>query len=127
LTLAPHPGREKLAGAWWPQSRDLEIELADLVDHFPKVRGRVMRGLFSRPDWDLPIRKVTTKHGVMKVGSFPGDDTHVMILSMSAAPSRLTLLVVPSETDADAAQALMARASSADAHSAGALLAAHGI
>ena len=39
-------------GSWWPQSRDLAVELPDLVDHFPKERGQVHRVVFSRPDWD---------------------------------------------------------------------------
>jgi hypothetical protein len=127
LTLAAQPAPGKLGGAWWPQSRDLATELADLVDNFPEVRGRILRGLFSRPDWDLTLRKIDIKRGVMKVGSFPSDNTHLMILSMSAAPSRLTLLVVPPATDADTADALMAGAPSTDAGATAALLAQHGI
>ena len=86
-----------------------------------------MRGLFSRPDWDPTLRKITTKRGTMKVGSFPSDDTHVVILSMSTAPVRLTLLVVPPDTDEDTAHALMAAGPSTDWHSVAALLARHDI
>jgi hypothetical protein len=127
LTLAAHPGPGKLGGAWWPQSRDLGTELADLVDSFPDLRGRGVRRLFSRPDWDLTLRKIDTKRGVMTVGSFPSDDTHRMVLSMSAAPVRLTLLVVPPDADADTAPVLMAAAASADPNSAAPLLADHDI
>jgi uncharacterized protein DUF5994 len=90
-------------GAWWPRSRDLQTEAADLVDHFPKSAGHINRLLFSRPDWDLPdtgrdggIRNVMAARGRVKVGSFPSDDTHLMILTM-ASGQRLKLLVIPSD------------------------------
>ena len=127
LTLAEGPSRGNLGGAWWPQSRDLALELADLVDGFPTDRGRVMRALFSRPDWDQTPRRITTKRGIMKVGSFPADDTHVMILSMSTPPARLCLLVVPSDTDEATARALMAAAPSTDTHAVAGLLTRHDI
>lgn len=126
LTLAENPVPGNLGGAWWPQSRDLPTELASLIDEFPEVRGRVVRGLFSRPDWDAPPRKIATKRGFVKVGSFPNDDTHVMTLTVSVEPRRLFLLVVPPDTGADAAAALMASAGSVDTDSAKALLAEHG-
>jgi hypothetical protein len=87
-------------GAWWPRSRDLNREAADLVDHFPAERGRINRLLFSRPDWDESskdgrgVRSIAAARGRVKVGSFPSDDTHVMILQLSDG-KRLTLLVVP--------------------------------
>lgn len=34
LNMAEDPGRNRLDGAWWPQTRDLEVELADLVDNW---------------------------------------------------------------------------------------------
>jgi hypothetical protein len=42
----PHP----LDGGWWPQSSDLSVEMADLVDGFPADRGRIVRALYSPPD-----------------------------------------------------------------------------
>ncbi len=44
----------------------------------------------------------------MKVGSFPSDDTHLMILAMSSG-QRLKLLVIPSDTpDAEGERRLRA-------------------
>jgi hypothetical protein len=103
LSDSPAPGR--VDGAWWPRSRDLQQEAADLVDHFPTASGRVNRLLFSRPDWDDPdpagrgMRKVVAARGAVKVGSFPSDDTHLMILTL-ASGQRLKLLVIPSDTEA---------------------------
>jgi hypothetical protein len=96
LQLSEPPGRAALDGGWWPQSRDIDIELADLVDRFPAAIGRVDRALYSRPDWDTQPRNVRVARGMLKTGSFPRDDTHLMILSMSTH-TRLTLLVVPPE------------------------------
>lgn len=93
-----------LDGAWWPQSRDLATEAADLVDHFPPSAGRINRLLFSRPDWDADVdghslRRIRAQRGKVKVGSFPKDDTHLMVLTL-ATGLRLRLAVVPSDTDA---------------------------
>jgi hypothetical protein len=95
-----------VAGAWWPQSRDLQTEAADLVDHFPAAAGHISRLLFSRPDWDdattgdgRGVRRIRAERGAVKVGSFPRDDTQLMILSL-ASGDRLRLHVIPSETDA---------------------------
>src|SRR3954468_14586678 len=77
-------------GGWWPQSRDLRVEAADLVDHFPPDVGRINRLLFSRPDWDdgevdgRGLRRIHAARGPVKVGSFPRDDTHQMVLSMAS-------------------------------------------
>jgi hypothetical protein len=97
------PGRAD--GAWWPRSRDLQREAADLVDHFPTASGRIGRLLFSRPDWDRSsegghgVRTIRAARGSVKVGSFPSDDTHLMILTMTSG-QRLKLLVIPSDTPA---------------------------
>ncbi|GAA1955904.1 DUF5994 family protein [Nocardioides panacihumi] len=92
-------------GAWWPRSRDLQLEAADLVDHYPSEGGRISRLLYSRPDWDGPpagtegIHKIRAARGWVKAGSFPSDDTHLMVLTMSSG-RRLKLLVIPHDTPA---------------------------
>lgn len=94
LRLSGSPGMARLDGGWWPQSRDLERELADLVDHFPVDVGRVQRVLFSRPDWDTQPHRVPVARGRVKTGSYPSDDTHEIVLNMSTR-TELRLLVVP--------------------------------
>lgn len=99
-------------GTWWPQSRDLQVEVADLVDHFPSSAGYVNRLLFSRPDWDdssvegRGVRRIQARRGPVKLGSFPGDDTHLMVLSMSTG-ERLRIQVIPSDTEAAEAARLI--------------------
>lgn len=83
LRLQPVLSEGALDGSWWPQSRDLSLELADLVDNFPVELGQVQRVVFSRPDWDAAPHRVRVARGLIKVGSYPHDDTHQVWLSMS--------------------------------------------
>ncbi len=94
LALSTAPGTATLDGGWWPWSRDLGVELADLVDHFPAELGRVHRVVFSRPDWDTVPRAVPVARGRVKTGSFPSDDSHMILLRMSTRTD-LRILVVP--------------------------------
>lgn len=83
LHLSDPTDRSAVDGSWWPQSRDLAVELADLVDHFPRQLGEVHRAVFSRPDWDTAPHRVRVTQGLVEVGSYPGDDSHQVWLTMS--------------------------------------------
>jgi len=109
LRLSPGHSAGSLDGAWWPQSRDLELEFGDLVDHFPSEVGRIYRGVYSPPDWDPSPRRVATARGYVKVGSFPRDDTHVMLLRL-ATRQELRVLVVPSNLESGRAAVIMREA-----------------
>lgn len=123
LRLVEDPGRESLDGGWWPRSRDLTLELRALADGFPRGLGRVTRVGFSRPDWDSAPRQVDLGTRVLKVGSFPDDDTHVLIVQ-TGDRHRFTLLVVPpSFTDAQGEEALLAASTAGNSHSATEVLA----
>jgi uncharacterized protein DUF5994 len=37
------PTQGGLQGGWWPQSRDLAVQLADHVGHLPPEWGRIVR------------------------------------------------------------------------------------
>lgn len=98
-----------LDGAWWPHSGDLAQEATRLVDHFPHEVGRISRILYSTPDWDAPVRKTTTRRGFIKLGTFPDDDTHLVVLLL-ADHTRRHLLVIAPDTPAAVAESLMAAA-----------------
>ena len=104
MQLLDFPATGHIGGVWWPQSRDLQLEASDLVDHFPDQVGHIDRLLFSRPDWDNPVvngrgvRRIRARRGPVKVGSFPSEDTHLMILLLSSG-RRVSLRVIPSATD----------------------------
>jgi hypothetical protein len=124
LRLADNPGQQPLDGGWWPQSRDLTVELGDLVDHFPAKRGRIVRVIFSPPDWDDAPRRVPTARGYVKAGFSPHDDTHVVVL-MTSEREELCLLVVPPDLSrSKGEQALLASVTPGYASSPGALLTA---
>ena len=122
LRMGDAPARDGLQGGWWPQSRDLAVELADLVDHFPADLGRIVRVIFSPPDWDTAPRRIPAARGFVKVGSFPRDDTHLVLLKM-ANHAVLRVLVVPPGMSSDQGdEALLAAATPGYAHSAASLL-----
>lgn len=122
LKLADQPGRGKLDGGWWPQSRDLAVELADLVDHFPPEAGRVVRVLHSPPDWDDRPRRVAVALGFIKVGCFPRDDTHIIQLRTSDGTLLQILVIPPGMSRAQGEEALLAAATPGNTHSASSLL-----
>jgi hypothetical protein len=88
----PHP----LDGGWWPQSNNLSVEMADLVNGFPADRARIVRALYSPPDWEDAPKRVTTARGYIETAAFPRDFSPVMILTTSDR-EKLCLLVIPSE------------------------------
>lgn len=122
LRMADHPGRNQLDGGWWPQSRDLTVELADLVDHFPTELGHIARVVYSPPDWESAPRRIPVRRGYIKAGSFPRDDTHLILLSMSDRSILHVLVVPPSYSDAQGDEALLAAATRGNLHTAPALL-----
>ena len=112
LRLGSTPGEDRLDGAWWPYSRDLESEVSDLVQQFPPTDGRISRAVYSLPDWDTAPRELVAGQRVIKVGASPRDDTHVLIVQLSDG-RRLTLLVVPPDfTPGQGEEALLAGSTS---------------
>lgn len=118
LRLAEPPGSGYLGGGWWPHSRDLAVELADLVDHFPPRAGRIVRALVSPPDWDSTPRRIPIARGFLKVGSFPRDDTHLVLLTTSDRTVLRVLVVPPGFTRAHGEEALLTAASAGNTLSA---------
>jgi len=76
------------------------------VDHFPAAAGRIIRALYSPPDWLAPPRRVKVAGGFVKAGFFPHDDTHVMSLRMYDQQI-VQLMVVPPGTSSTLARAAM--------------------
>ena len=118
LRMAEHSRGNRLDGGWWPQSRDLAVELVDLVDQFPFRFGRIVRALVSLPDWDRAPRRIPVTGGCLKVGSFPRDDTHLIHLKTSHGTVFRVLVVPPTFTDDQGDEALLAAATAGNAHSA---------
>lgn len=97
LALRATPSRLLADGAWWPRSRTLGDELAGLVEAWPTDSGRIVRVLYSPPDWDDRPRSAAVSGRRIKTGSFPKDDTHRLVLTVLGG-QRFTLDVIPAET-----------------------------
>lgn len=122
LRMVEHTGIDHLDGGWWPQSRDLAVELADLVDHFPPAHGRVVRALVSPPDWEPAPRRIPVAAGYVKVGSFPRDNTHLVQLTISDRMILHVLVIPPDLNEAQGDGAMLAAARPGNAQSATDLL-----
>jgi len=84
-----------LDGAWWPQSSQLSVELADLVNNFPPDKGRITRATYCPADWEDSPGRVTTARGYIEAGTLPREDNHLVMLSTSDR-RKLCLVVIPS-------------------------------
>jgi hypothetical protein len=100
--LALRPVRDQALpdGAWWPTSRSLGDELRGLFALWPDDAGRIVRVLYSPPDWDDQPRSVAVSGRRVKTGSFPHDDTHELTLALMDGQRR-TISVIPPETSAE--------------------------
>jgi hypothetical protein len=122
LRMSDHPGRDRLDGGWWPHSRDLATEFGQLLDDFPREQGHVMRAVYSPPDWDDAPRRVAARGRRVKVGHFPGDDTHVIYVTTSNRVVYCLLVVPPAFDAAQGEEALLASSTRGNSHTAGELL-----
>ena len=122
LRMTELPRAHPLDGGWWPQSRDLTTELADLVDNFPDDMGRIVRATFSPPDWDDQPRRVPIARGYVQTGFAPQDDTHVMMLRTSERTELCLLVVPPGMSDKQGDEALEGAVTPGYATSPGAIL-----
>ncbi|MGW0579501.1 DUF5994 family protein [Streptomyces sp. NPDC002920] len=108
---SPSAGPAELNGAWWPRSRDLASELADLADVLDPLGGRITRIAVNPRHWPILPPKVYVNGHVVKVGWFTSELDPHKILVLSATAGRWDLLVIPPETSAPSAARLMAAAS----------------
>ena len=97
-----------LDGAWWPRSRDIGAELPSLISALTAYLGPVTRVGLDREAWDdLPTRMVVDGQ-VVHIDSSPVPDDTVLVTPGDR--DRFSLMVVPPDTESDAAHAAMARA-----------------
>ena len=102
--VAASPGRPSaLDGAWWPRSPDLGAEAPSLLAAVGAARGsRAIHLTYDPSIWDPnPGRMYVDGHRV-KVGWFRAGDPHQVTVTLING-TRLVLMVVPSEMDANQA------------------------
>lgn len=112
----------RLDGGWWSQSRDLDVELADLVAHFPVRFGRIVRAMVAPSDWE-PSHQPSADEGRVRIDALAADAHHVIDLETADGTVLHLLVAPPGFNDADGAEALLAAATPGNTHSAADLLA----
>ena len=95
-----------LDGVWWPESRELSDELGMLFAAWPPAAGRIMRVMYSPPDWADRPKVVQVPGRRVKVDGFPGDDTRTLVVTVMDW-SRLRIRIVPPSTSPAAARELL--------------------
>jgi Family of unknown function (DUF5994) len=110
LRLKPDaPTTGVVDGAWWPASRDLAAELPDVVAAVATQLGPVERVSYNLDVWRAVPRRIRTGGRVVRMGGFRSQAPE--LLKVIGERRMLTLLVVPPETDAEAAEHILAAAS----------------
>jgi hypothetical protein len=118
---APQSGH--VDGAWWPRSDDLAAELPDLLAVLSVRLGRIDRVLYNVNEWAKPpSRKLETGGRRVRLDGYGRQPTNTIEV-LGLYGSRIVLLVVPPNTDADLAhEAMMTAAAPSDASMVGNLL-----
>jgi Family of unknown function (DUF5994) len=115
LSLRPERDQALPDGAWWPASRSLGDELGGLFALWPDDAGRIVRVLYSPPDWDDQPRSVAVLGRRVKTGSFPHDDTHELTLALMDGQRRTISVIPPETTQEDATELLEGMTGTVDA------------
>lgn len=99
LLIARRPTRrDRLHGAWWPYSSDIDQELAPMLALVGARFGAVFGVMLNREEWpDAVVVGHQTRVGKTKVSWYGLAEAHQVVLLCDQS-RRLTLLVVPPDT-----------------------------
>lgn len=100
-------------GGWWPASLDLTAELPALLHAVEAAGyGEVRRVNYALDSWDerAPRKTTTLPNRIVKFGGFRSQDSTELTLIDSSGWKRVTILVVPPDTDAAVAHRALALA-----------------
>jgi hypothetical protein len=86
-------------GGWFPRSRDLAVEVPELVAELDRRGVRVERFTYPLDPWLPAPRKLVVSGRVVRTGGFRSMDPQVVCLTWDGGRRRADLLVVPPETD----------------------------
>jgi hypothetical protein len=90
-------------GAWWPRSRDLAAELPALFAALVTRLGVIERMAYNMNEWRPAARRLETGGTRIKLGGFHSQGANTIDVTSSRG-LRVTLLVVPPETQAATAR-----------------------
>ncbi len=92
-------GSSAFDGAWFPRSRDLAVELPELIAELDRRGVRVERFTYALDAWSPVARKLEVQGRIVRTGGFRSMDAGVVCLTWTGGSRRADLLVVPPETD----------------------------
>ncbi|WP_104525439.1 DUF5994 family protein [Blastococcus atacamensis] len=92
-------GRSAFDGAWFPRSRELAVELPELIAALERRGVRVERFTYPLDAWEPVDRKLEVLGRTVRTGGFRSMDPGVVCLIWAGGTRRADLLVVPPETD----------------------------
>jgi hypothetical protein len=107
FALRPAFDRRLPDRSWWPENRTLSEQLGHLFALWPPEAGRIIRVLYSPPDWDDRPAPVAVPGRRFKTGRLPQDDTHQLTLSLRGGPRRSITVIAP-DTPTQNAEVLLA-------------------
>jgi hypothetical protein len=100
-------------GGWWPESRDLVVELPGLVRVLGERLGRVTRVVFPVAAWDNAPWRITVDGRMIRLeGAHHQDECVVNVCGPDRR--RITLLVIPRDTTTIVSHDAMMAASGQD-------------
>src|SRR3954449_8360763 len=92
-------GNSAFDGAWFPRTRDLAIEVPELIAELDRRGVRVERFTYALDAWWPGDRKIVVADRTVRTGGFRSMDPGVVCLTWDGGTRRADLLVVPPETD----------------------------
>jgi hypothetical protein len=92
-------GNSAFDGAWFPRTRDLAVEVPELIAELDRRGVRVERFTYGLDAWSPPPRKLVVQGRIVRTGGFRSMDPGVVCLTWAGGNRRADLLVVPPETD----------------------------
>jgi len=110
LRLKPTaPSSGHVDGSWWPRSRDLAAELPSLLAAVTARVGSTERVSYHLGDWGPAARSVDVGGGfAVRLSGFRFQQSDT--IDVLGPQRRITLLVIPPETSAQAADEALAAA-----------------
>ncbi|MGK4593176.1 DUF5994 family protein [Amycolatopsis sp. w19] len=115
LRLKPKaPATGYVDGAWWPASRDLATELPFLLVVLAVQLERIERVTYNLTAWPPAPRRLVVESGKVRLEGFRSQHTDTLTVIGTAGRRRLTLLVIPPETEPDLAHHLLMTAAHRD-------------
>ena len=117
LRLKPKaPRTGYVDGAWWPRSRDLAAELPSLLTVLAVRLGQVERVSFNLAAWPTTPRRLRIEDADVRLEGFRSQPAATVTVIGPWERHRLTLLVVPPETDPVVAHGILMTAAHRDDH-----------